>query len=666
MAELNDSRENWGSRPGFILAAIGCAVGLGNVWRFPHECYSNGGSAFLIPYIIAMVVIGIPLLIMEFSIGHLTRLSTPYAFRHVGKKWEFAGWWPIMMNFTILTYYSVIIAWVLNFFIYSFTLAWEGKADTFFFQELLQNNGTYAFDGIRWPVFASLAGVWIIMYFCIFKGVEAIGKLVLIIVPIPWLMLVVLVIRGVTLDGAIQGLEYYLEPDWAYLARPDVWRAAFGQVFFSVTIAFGVMITYASFLPKRSDISNNAMIIAVSDLATSFIAGLVVFSTMGALAFQTGQPVEQVLEGSETIGLAFVAFPKALSALAGAKFFAIIFFFSLLLLGIDSGFSMTQTTLACLCDKTGWKRGTVLLIMSFVGFAISCIFATRGGLQWLGTIDGFVNESFLGVMFLGLVQCLILGWSFGAEKLREHANKTSDWQLPYLWVVGIRFIIPVIIATLVIWNLVGDLRGKPLTLDDKEMSDPNSLITNLQNPDNPLAVHLITTLSDDTLQKIASYTQAKNIFDDLTSDHQQGEKFTPQQAQANLTQYARLQKAKKALTEEFNEIIEGPVIYEKNLFENVEFTDVTKHFIAVYNTSLEPVEEIAPPRPALEPERLNRLLLQEAVAGQNKPPPNLGGYFIDARGQLVGSNVLGFGITLLFLLFGIILALWKPKVVIKE
>ena len=701
MEQVNDNRESWGSRPGFILAAIGSAVGLGNVWRFPNECYANGGSAFLIPYIIAMIVIGIPLLIMEFSIGHLTRKAAPLAFKHVGKKWEFAGWWPIVMNFTILCYYSVIIAWVFNYFIYSFNLSWGDDTEVFFFNTYLDNNGSFALGGIRWPIVASLATIWVIMYLCIFKGVEVIGKVVLLIVPLPWIMLVILVIRGATLDGAIQGLEYYLEPNWSYLARANVWRDAFAQVFFSVTIAFGVMITYASFLPKKSDISNNAMIIAVSDLATSFIAGLAIFATMGYLAYQRGMPVEEVLDSSQSLGLAFVAFPAALSKLAFGNIFALIFFFSLLLLGIDSGFSMTQTILASLCDKTKWKRGTVLLILSVIGFFISIIFSTRGGLQWLGITDGAVNEGFLGILFLGLVQCLILGWSFGAEKLRDHANETSDWQLPYFWIIGIRFIIPFILVVLVSWNIYSGFKGVPLELADDEFADPASLAVQINDDADPLSSHIKQSFSAESNTTLAEFIASKAVYDELVLPHvEQKQVFLAakdafeknkesellpaaqiEQAQQQLDQqkvqldqlwdslrdsilepnrkrYSDLKQTKGILVEEINKFIStDQVIYQADLFQNIRLTDDTQFFLGQY---------LADPENAVDPIRLNRMLIQDAYAGMINPSANVGGYFIDARGRLVGNNIVSFIITLLFFLFGVILALWKPKVTVTE
>jgi NSS family neurotransmitter:Na+ symporter len=357
--------------------------------------YENGGGAFLIPYIVAMIVIGIPLLIMEFSLGHLTQQAAPNAFKRVGPRWEFLGWWPIVLSFVIVTYYAVVLAWCLNYLIYSFStpLPWSENAKGFFYDTYLQFVPEMKITELRRPIVAALAAVWTGMYFCIFKGVKLVSKVVLWTVPIPWLMLVILMIRGLTLDGAIQGLEYYLEPDWAALAEPRIWMAAFGQVFFSMTIAFGVMITYASFLHRKSDLNNNALIIGLADLATSFIAGITVFATMGAVAVQHHQPVHEVLESSQSIGLAFVAFPKALSALPYANFFSVIFFVALLLLGIDSAFSITEAALASVIDKTGWKRKGVLLVMSLFGFSIGLLFTTRTGLNWLGAIDGFVKAA---------------------------------------------------------------------------------------------------------------------------------------------------------------------------------------------------------------------------------------------------------------------------------
>ncbi|MHC4738130.1 MAG: sodium-dependent transporter [Planctomycetota bacterium] len=458
---LEEQRENWGSRGGFVLAAVGSAVGLGNIWRFPYEAYTNGGGAFLIPYIIAMIIVGIPMLIMEFSLGHFTQLAAPGAFKEISKKTEFVGWWPILLSSIIVCYYSVILAWCLNFLIYSFheVTPWTGDAKKFFFDQYLQFNETHKLGQVRLPIVVSLLAIWIGMYFSIFRGVKWIGKIVLWAVPLPLLMLLILVIRGLTLDGAMQGLEYYLEPDWSALKNVVVWRRAFGQVFFSMTVAFGVMITYASFLHRKSDINNNALVVGIADLATSFVAGIAVFTTMGALALKQNIPVQEVLSKSEGIGLAFVAFPEALSHLPATQFFSVVFFTALILLGINSAFSITESTLASICDKSGWARQLVLPAMSLVGFGLGIFFTTEGGLSWLGTVDSFINGTW-GIVLVGLIECLVVGWLYDVHILRRHANARSDWKIGAWWEGLIKFVIPLILGLLFVWSLYDDFTSQ--------------------------------------------------------------------------------------------------------------------------------------------------------------------------------------------------------------
>jgi NSS family neurotransmitter:Na+ symporter len=300
------------------------------------------------------------------------------------------------------------------------------------------------------------------MYFCIFKGVRLVGKIVWLTVPLPWLMLLILTVRGLTLEGSMQGLTYYLDPVWSELAKPITWRYAFGQVFFSLSLAYGVMITYASFLHRQSDLNNNAGIISIADFATSFVAGLAVFATLGGMAFvtqQTGKPVpvENVAEGGPS--LAFVAFPYALAQLPHSAWFSLVFFFALITLGIDSAFSMTESILASIVDKTGWRRCIVLPVMSVVGFLFSLVFITQGGLNWLGTIDGFVNGTW-GITFMGLVECVVLGWLWRIDILRRHANSRSDWKLGKWWNYLIRLVIPVVLGTLFFWQLLDDITGE--------------------------------------------------------------------------------------------------------------------------------------------------------------------------------------------------------------
>ncbi|MHC4213361.1 MAG: sodium-dependent transporter [Planctomycetota bacterium] len=465
---LEEQRESWGTRGGFILAAVGSAVGLGNLWGFPYKLYSFGGGAFLIPYIIAMFAIGIPLMILEFSLGHFTQRAAPNAFKGVHKRFELVGWWGILLGFVIVTYYPVILAYCFSFLWYSIKgifsggeLPWAGygiegvaNAKSFFYEEYLGFKSGTDLGSIRWNLIFPLFFAWMCMYFCIFRGVKLVGKIVWLTVPLPWLMLLILAIRGLTLEGSMQGLVYYLDPNWSELAKPITWRYAFGQVFFSLSLAFGVMLTYASFLHRKSDLNNNAAIISIADFATSFVAGLAVFATLGGMAYatqQAGNPVAVDSVVDKGPGLAFVAFPYALAQLPYSAWFTFIFFFALVTLGIDSAFSITESVLASIVDKTGWRRAIVL-----VGLVFGVVYVTEGGLNWLGTIDGFVNGTW-GIAFLGFLECVVLGWLWRVGILRRHANSRSDWRLGKWWEYMIRLVIPLVLGTLFFWALLDDL-----------------------------------------------------------------------------------------------------------------------------------------------------------------------------------------------------------------
>ena len=477
---LEEQRESWGTRSGFVLAAIGSAVGLGNLWGFPYKLYSYGGGAFLIPYIVALLVVGIPVMILEFSIGHYTQRAAPDAFKRGHKRFELVGWWGIILAFVIVTYYPVILAYCFSFLWYSIVgifkggeLPWAGvgiegveNAKQFFNQTYLGKidieEARFYLGPIRWNIVLPLLITWLAMYFCIFKGVRLVGKIVWLTVPLPWLMLFILTVRGLTLQGCIQGLAYYLDPVWSELYKPVTWRYAFGQLFFSLSLAYGIMITYASFLHRKSDLNNNAAIISIADFATSFVAGLAVFATLGGMAFVTQQAghavtVETVAESGPS--LAFVAFPYALAQLPYSAWFSFVFFFALITLGIDSAFSMTESILASIVDKTGWHRSVVLPLLSVVGFAFGLLFITRAGFNWLGTIDGFVNGTW-GITFMGLVECVVLGWLWRVGTLRRHANSRSDWQVGKWWDYLIRLVIPVLLGTLFFWQLFDDISSE--------------------------------------------------------------------------------------------------------------------------------------------------------------------------------------------------------------
>ena len=455
-------KEYWNSRFAFVMAAIGSAVGLGNVWRFPYVCYENGGGAFLIPYFVALFTAGIPLMILEFSVGHWARNAPPKAFKKIGRKWEWAGWWAVLVPFVIALYYVVVMAWCFSYMIYSLDLRWGSQA-SMFFKNFLGDTGTpEVFGSISIPVVLGLIVIWLCVFIILYKGVHRIGKIVAITVPIPTILLIILTIRGLTLPGAIEGISYYLTPNFSRLTDVNVWLAAYAQVFFSLGVAQGIMITYASFLKKKSDITNNAFIISLADAGTSFLAGFTVFSVVGYLAASQGVGVTELGIGGPT--LTFITYPTAISLLpVAASFFGMIFYVALLTFGIDSAFSMVEPMVSGLHGKWKITKAKATGIMCIIGFFISLVFASGSGLHWLDIVDHFIAN--FGLVMIGLVECLILGWMYTLSKLREHANETSEIQIGRWWDYLIKYVIPFVLFLLltiaIIDNIINPYLGYP-------------------------------------------------------------------------------------------------------------------------------------------------------------------------------------------------------------
>ena len=293
-------REAFSSRNVFILAAIGSAVGLGNIWRFPYVAYTNGGGAFVIPYLVALLTAGIPLLFFDYALGHRYRAAPPLALRRAGRKWtEVVGWWQVLVCFVIGVYYAAILAWAAMYFFFSFTEAWGDDPAGFLMGEFLQVAETPAvgFDFVP-QIAIPMAVVWVLTIGVIALGVKkGIARANTIMIPLLAVMFLILVIQAVTLPGAMDGLNAFFTPNWAALADPGVWAAAYGQIFFSLSVGFGIMITYSSYLRRRTNLSGSGLVVAFANSGFELLAGIGVFSALGFLMQATGRPMEDVAAG---------------------------------------------------------------------------------------------------------------------------------------------------------------------------------------------------------------------------------------------------------------------------------------------------------------------------------------------------------------------------------
>jgi len=452
---MEGTRPQWGTRAGFIFAAVGSAVGLGNIWRFPGVAYENGGGAFLIPYLFAILTAGIPILIMEFTLGQKYRGSAPLTFARLGRKFEWLGWFQVAISFVIATYYAVIIAWAAMFAIYSFDLKWGADPNGFFFGEFLQLGDVGATGSIVPHIFIPLAIVWLVTLSVLFKGVkkgiEIVNK---ICIPLLLVLFLIIVVRSVTLDGALDGLNAFFTPNWGELTNPNIWIAAYGQIFFSLSVAFAIMITYSSYLPKKTDITNNAFITAFANSGVELLAGIGVFAALGFMAGQAGVPIDEVV--SKGVGLAFVVFPQIINEFPAFNgFLGSAFFICLMLAGLTSLVSIVETFIAGVCDKFKVSRNKSILFGGGLAAVVSIVYSTQGGLYFLDVVDYFINN--FGIVMAGLIEIIIVIWLLRKTKeLKDHANSMSDMRLGVWWDICLKYVTPLVLTYMVIQTFINN------------------------------------------------------------------------------------------------------------------------------------------------------------------------------------------------------------------
>ena len=426
-------RATFSGRQAFIMAAIGSAVGLGNIWRFPYATYENGGGAFIIPYIVALLTAGIPLLFLDFAIGHRHRGGAPLSFRRLNKHFETFGWWQVMVNVIIGVYYAVVLGWAAIYTYFSFAKTWGDKPADFFIGEFLKagdiaNGISFEFVGM---VIGPLIAVWLISLVVLALGVEkGIAKSSSILMPVLVVMFLVLVVYALTLPGAAKGLDALFTPNWEKLAEPSVWIAAYGQIFFSLSICFGIMITYSSYLKKDSDLTGTGLVVGFANSSFEVLAGIGVFAALGFMATAAGQEVSEVAKGG--IGLAFIAFPTIINEAPLGSVLGVLFFGSLTFAALTSFISVIEVIIAAIQDKLKLSRVAATFTVGLPMMLVSTVlFGTTTGLPVLDVMDKFVNYfGIVAVAFASLVAIVAKG---KLSTLGHHINKTSSFKVGTVW-----------------------------------------------------------------------------------------------------------------------------------------------------------------------------------------------------------------------------------------
>jgi len=496
----NEDRGNWSGKLDFLLACLGYAVGLGNVWRFPYLCYKNGGAVFFIPYVIMLFFVGMPIFFMELSLGQFTS-SSPLTCWGMAPIFKGIGVGMVIVSGLVGIYYNMIIAWAIWYLFATLVnitdLPWQhcdGYYNTAFCNARLANvnesaciameleanpngvcyntsaandtneyvyglwNATIAkannitpvlateeylngralgknysegigdLGPIRWELLLALIAAWLIVYFSLIKGVKSSGKVVYFTALFPYAVLIILLIRGVTLDGHLEGVKFYiLNADISKLAEAGVWKDAAVQIFFSLSASWGGLIALASYNRFHNDVLRDSLIVSLGNCLTSFFAGFVIFSFLGFLAKELDTTVDEVAESG--VGLAFIVYPDAVTRMEVSGLWAVLFFVMLITLGLDSEFALVETVSTSFMDQftaLRERKALTLGIMSLVMFICGLPLCTNGGAFVLQLMDHYSGG--WNVLFLAFLECICVAWVYAlmGGPMRKGKNRWME------------------------------------------------------------------------------------------------------------------------------------------------------------------------------------------------------------------------------------------------
>ncbi|MCX7828803.1 MAG: sodium-dependent transporter [Thermanaerothrix sp.] len=443
---MSDGREQWSSRLGFIMAAAGSAVGLGNIWRFPYLAGINGGGIFLLLYLLMVAVIGMPVMLAEMAIGRGGGLNAVGSFRKLkGGLWPMVGWAGVVAGFVILSFYGVVAGWTVAYMVKSFgslmPQALAGNAEGLFKSFTMDWRQQVAYQGAF-----MLATIWIV-YKGIGNGIERYCKVMM---PMLFVILSVLMVRSLTLEGAMKGVEFYLKPDFSKMSSKTV-LDALGQAFFSLSVGMGCMITYGSYLGNRESLPYSVTVVTVMDVAVAILVGFVIFPAVFAFG----------MEPTSGPGLIFITLPAVFARMPMGSAFSFLFFLLLFFAAITSSVSLLEVCVAYFKDEFRWDRAKASWILGFATFLLGIPsalslgghFPKVFGMDFMGAMDFLASNVLLPLG--GIFISIFAGWSW-FEGARDEVRRGGRLPKPLeaFWVFSCRVLAPIAVT----WVFIGSIR----------------------------------------------------------------------------------------------------------------------------------------------------------------------------------------------------------------
>lgn len=444
---MKNTRSGFTGKIGFVLAAAGSAVGLGNLWRFPYLAAKYGGGIFLLVYLLLAVTFGFALMTAEIAIGRKTGLSAIGAYKALDKRFAFVGILTSLVPIIILPYYSVIGGWVTKYlFAFISGNGVNAAADTYF-GNFIGKTG----EPILWfAIFMGLTAL--VVLFGVENGVEKVSKIMM---PVLVVLSIIIAVYSVTRPGAVEGVIYYIQPDFSKFSAKTV-LAAMGQLFYSMSLAMGIMITYGSYMKKDVNLESSVHQIEVFDTGIAFLAGLMIIPAV--FVFSGGD--ESALGTGPS--LMFVTLPKVFESMPGGNFVGALFFLLVLFAALTSSISLMETVVSIFCDKMHWNRKTTCLVVFLGSFAIGLLSSlgygplasvTIIGMQFLDFFD-FISNSII-MPIVAFCTCIFVGYFIKPQSIIEEAELNGKFSAKGLFTATIKYIAPICIILILISSLLG-------------------------------------------------------------------------------------------------------------------------------------------------------------------------------------------------------------------